>query len=85
MARVFGAKDLQNLAEALKSKRLGWYRDGFVTKLDQAFAVWSVFRIVRRTLAVRCLAWLLVWHRGFPMRHPGLIEDCNTARWEMQT
>lgn len=38
MARVFGQTDIRNLRAVLKSKVLGWYQDGFVTKLDEAFA-----------------------------------------------
>ena len=38
MARVFGAKELHNLREVLKSKHLGWRQGGMVTKLDEAFA-----------------------------------------------
>ncbi|MBM4033018.1 MAG: hypothetical protein FJ291_14700 [Planctomycetes bacterium] len=38
MARVFGASDLRNLREVLKSKWLGWRQGGMVTRLDEAFA-----------------------------------------------
>ena len=38
MARVFGQTDIRNLRAVLKSKVLGWYQDGFVAKLDEAFA-----------------------------------------------
>jgi len=38
MARVFGDRELRNLKAVLKSKQLGWRQDGFVTKLDEAFA-----------------------------------------------
>ncbi len=41
MARVFADKELRNLRAVLKSKRLGWYKDGFVTKLDEAFAAFT--------------------------------------------
>lgn len=38
MARVFGDKELKNIRQVFKSKRLGWVPDGMVTKLDEAFA-----------------------------------------------
>jgi perosamine synthetase len=38
MARVFGDKELKNLAAVFRSKRLGWREGGMVTKLDRAFA-----------------------------------------------
>jgi len=41
MGRMFGDKELSNLKKVLKSKHLGWYRDGFVTKLDEAFAAFT--------------------------------------------
>jgi dTDP-4-amino-4,6-dideoxygalactose transaminase len=38
MARIFGDKELKYLKEVFKSKVLGWHSDGFVQKLDAAFA-----------------------------------------------
>jgi len=38
MARVFGDKELRNIREVFKSKRLGWVPDGMVSRLDKAFA-----------------------------------------------
>ena len=41
MARVYGQTDIRNLRAVFKSKVLGWYQDGFVTKLDKAFAKYT--------------------------------------------
>ena len=41
MARVFGDKELRNIKQVFKSKRLGWVEGGMVTKLDEAFAQYT--------------------------------------------
>ena len=57
MARVFGAKELQNLRQVFKSKQLGWYKDGFVTKLDEAFAKFTGAKYgIARNSAMTALA-----------------------------
>jgi len=57
LARVFGAKELQNLRQVFKSKRLGWYKDGFVTKLDEAFAKFTGAKYgIARNSAMTALA-----------------------------
>jgi len=38
MARVFGDSDLSYLQDVLSSGQLGWRQDGYVTRLDEAFA-----------------------------------------------
>ena len=41
MARVFADTEINYLKDVLKSGRLGWYKDGYVTRLDEAFAAFT--------------------------------------------
>lgn len=57
MARVFGQTDMKYLREVLKSKRLGWRRDGMVARLDEAFARFTGARFgICRNSAMTALA-----------------------------
>ena len=39
--RVFGDQELANIRQVFKSKQLGWYENGYVAKLDKAFAAYT--------------------------------------------
>lgn len=57
MARVSGRTELRNVESVFRSGRLGWAPDGFVTKLDNAFAKFTGARYgICRNSAMTALA-----------------------------